>query len=182
MGSKTWKAAAVTAAVALSAVGTAGPAAARHGKPVRVALSGAEEVPANPHGRADRGSAWLKLDERKGQVCWRFGRLTLTAGDSLPTAAHVHRAPRGQAGPVVVPLFTTADAPATYPTGVSCVAAAPELVREIRANLSGFYVNLHNAQHPAGVVRGQLDGQRTAAKADHPRNRDRRHREQRPHR
>lgn len=181
---RTLKASGVTAAIALGSLAAAGPAAAHHPKPLRVALSGAEEVPANPHGDADRGTAWIKLDERQGRVCWRFGRLRLSAGESLPTAAHIHRAPRGQAGPVVVPLFghPGVAAPTRYPTRVTCVAAAPELIREIRGNLSGFYVNLHNAQHRSGVVRGQLDGRRKLGTAVHPGKGDRPHRQERRHR
>lgn len=159
----------VTMVAGLSALTLAGPAAAHHGRPFRTALSGANEVPANPHGAAERGGAWIKLDERRGRVCWKFAKLTLTAGEALPTAAHIHNAAAGTAGPVVVTLFTGAAAPASYPTPVTCVAAAADVIQRIRQDPAQYYVNMHNAAHPSGVVRGQLAGPRRTARADHPR-------------
>ncbi|MEO6121610.1 MAG: CHRD domain-containing protein, partial [Acidimicrobiales bacterium] len=128
------------------------------GRPFRLALSGAQEVaPVNPDGAADHGSVTLRLNQGAGRVCWRFGPLALKPGEALPTAGHIHRGAVGVAGPVVVGLFTTAaTAPTAYPTTPSCVNADPALVKEIRKHPAAFYVNLHNATHPSGVVRGQL--------------------------
>ena len=126
------------------------------GRPFRITLSGADEVPANAHGNNDRSSAVITLNQGQGQVCWTFGALTLTAGESLPNNAHIHRAPIGVAGPVVVALFGAGSAPSVYPSPRTCVGASPLLIKEIRQNPSRFYVNLHNATHPSGVVRGQL--------------------------
>lgn len=143
-----------------------GPAAAdgTGGRPFRLALSGAEEFnaagnPINPHGDADRGSAVITLNQGQERVCWQFGGITLTAGEALPHVAHIHRAPPGFGGPVVVDLFgtgTTPPAPTAYPTGTTCVHADAEVIKEIRQNPEDYYVNLHNAQHPGGVMRGQL--------------------------
>ena len=126
------------------------------GKPFGVVLSGANEVPRNPHGNADRGSVTLRLNPGQEEICFSFGALTLSPGEALPTAAHIHEAPAGEAGPVVVPLFTSTNAPTRYPTGTRCVSADRELIREIMKNPQNYYVNLHNATHPTGVVRGQL--------------------------
>lgn len=129
------------------------------GRPFSGTLSGAEEVPTNPHGAADNGSFTLTLNQGQGEVCWSFGALTLTAGELLPFAAHIHEAPAGVAGGIVVDLFgtaTTPAAPTAYPTGTTCVAADPAQIKDIRQNPSAYYVNLHNATHPTGVVRAQL--------------------------
>lgn len=90
-----------------------------------------------------------------------------------PYAAHIHRGEPGSNGPVVVNL--------AFPTGgqaADCVtetrvgpapANTPVFVRgddglplasaqEILANPDDFYVNVHNAEHPSGAVRGQLEG------------------------
>jgi hypothetical protein len=32
----------------------------------------------------------------------------------------------------------------------------PELIKDIRQNPSSYYVNLHTAEFPIGVIRGQL--------------------------
>lgn len=153
----------VSAATATALLVGAVPADAG-GRPFSLALSGAQEfnasgAPINPHGDNDRGSVKLTLNQGRGRVCWAFGPITLTAGDSLPSAAHIHRAPAGFAGPIVVNLFGTPDtvpAPAAYPTGRTCVSAPKALVKEIRKNPEAFYVNLHNTPHGGGVMRAQL--------------------------
>ena len=130
------------------------------GKPFRLALSGANEfnaagVPINPHGDADHGSITLRLNPGQEEVCWSVDELTLTAGEALPHIAHIHLAPAGVAGPVVVDLFG-GSAPTSYPTGTSCVPAPREGILAIIHDPAAYYVNLHNAQHPGGVVRAQL--------------------------
>ena len=142
--------------VTMSVTATAG-ARGTGGSPLSAALSGANEVsPTNPHGDNDRGSVALTLNQGQGRICWTFGAITLTAGDALPDKGHIHKAPAGVTGGVVVTLFNGPDAPTAYPTGTVCVSAAKDLVKDIRKNPDQFYVNLHNAQHPAGVMRGQL--------------------------
>ena len=134
------------------------------GKPYDIVLSGANEVnaagaPINAHGDADHGSVHLTLNQGQGRICWTFGALTLTAAEALPHVAHIHRAPAGIAGPVVVDFFgtaTTPPPPTAYPTATTCVSASKALVKDIRQNPENYYVNMHNAQHPGGVVRGQM--------------------------
>jgi hypothetical protein len=75
-----------------------------------------------------------------------------------PTLGHVHKAPVGQNGPVVVPLLTT-----PVPAGVFAVSGAvtdldPSLVHDIAAHPRDFYTNLHSAEFPGGAARGQLFG------------------------
>jgi hypothetical protein len=72
-----------------------------------------------------------------------------------PVAAHIHRAPAGVNGPIVVPLTPP---PSGDPgTSSGCVPGlAAGLVTAIRANPEQFYVNVHTAAFPAGAVRGQL--------------------------
>ena len=136
------------------------------GRPFSLRLSGADEVPANPHGDADNGSVNLTINVGQQTVCWQFGELTLTAGEALPFAGHIHEAPAGVAGPVVIPLFLPPEPPTPgvptppteYPTDEQCVEDVDRfLIVDIFRNPSNYYVNLHNAQHPTGVVRAQLD-------------------------
>ena len=134
------------------------------GKPFRLAMSGANEfnaagVPINPHGDADRGSITLRLNPGQEEVCWSVDELTLTSGEARPPVAHIHLAPAGVAGPVVVDLFggnAPVPAPTSYPTATTCVPAPRERILAIIRDPAAYYVNLHNAQHPAGVVRAQL--------------------------
>ena len=148
-------------AIALS-VGTA--LADNGGRPFNLALSGANEfnaagAPINPHGDADRGTVQLTINPGQEEVCWSFGAITLTAGEALPFAAHIHEAPAGVAGPIVVDIFggtAAAPAPTSYPTGTTCVHADRDELLEILRDPDEYYINLHNAQHPGGVMRAQL--------------------------
>jgi hypothetical protein len=137
------------------------------GREFSLRLSGADEVePVNLHGDADNGSVVLTINPGQQTVCWQFGELTLTAGEALPFAAHIHEAPVGVAGPVVVPLFLPPDPatpdvptpPTAYPTDKQCVPNVDRsLIVDMFRNPSAYYVNLHNTQHQTGVVRAQLD-------------------------
>lgn len=148
-----------------------GAGAAEGGRTFEIALSGANEFdgngdPSNPHGDADRGSVRLTINVGQRTVCWTFGALTLTAGEALPHMGHIHEAPAGVAGPVVLTLFgvppnTNADntpaAPTGYPTDTVCVTGVDrDLLVGIFQSPESYYVNLHNDEHPGGVVRGQL--------------------------
>ena len=70
-------------------------------------------------------------------------------------AAHIHVAPVGQAGPVVVPLFTQPVNAATV--GPTCLTDLDKnLLKDILRSPQDYYVNVHNAPFPNGAVRGQL--------------------------
>jgi len=80
---------------------------------------------------------------------------------SVIVAGHIHRAPAGVAGPVVVPLPISQAAPLVSPTGsvvvsFSNVTVNADIASAILADPAGYYINLHSALNPAGVVRGQL--------------------------
>ena len=70
---------------------------------------------------------------------------------SPATAAHIHRGATGVNGPPVVTLDVPDDNDSD-----DCDEVADALVDEIRANPSGFYVNVHTADFPDGAIRGQL--------------------------
>jgi CHRD domain/EamA-like transporter family len=69
-------------------------------------------------------------------------------------AAHIHEAPVGEAGPVVVPLFTQ---PVNATTVAACLTGLNKnLLKAIIRNPADYYVNVHNTPFPNGAVRGQL--------------------------
>jgi hypothetical protein len=82
---------------------------------------------------------------------------------ATPTAAHIHAGARGTNGGIVVFLDTPAQG-----FSANCITAQPDttpnttmvLVQSeldaIVANPAGFYANVHNADFPAGAIRGQL--------------------------
>ena len=65
------------------------------------------------------------------------------------TAAHIHRAPAGTAGP---PVYTLAAAPFDSIDGLITLTEAD--VADLRAG--NLYVNIHSTSNPSGFARGQL--------------------------
>jgi hypothetical protein len=129
-------------AAVVAALVVVGMAAARDSNKLSAALKGANERPAAP--AANRGS--VELTFKAGKVCWEF---TIARIDGKPSAAHIHKGRPGVAGPVFVPLGTTFKRQ-------GCTTASASQLRAIRANPAGFYVNVHNAKHLGGAMRGQL--------------------------
>ena len=78
---------------------------------------------------------------------WRLSFRNLM-GPAL--AAHVHFAPKGKAGPVVIALCAPCKASAKGVVSVS--RRVFEAVTKRRG-----YVNVHTAKNPTGEIRGQLD-------------------------
>ena len=116
----------------------------RSGVPRVTTLSGAEGVPsADPDGR---GFASIWLNHGQGEICWEIS----FANIEDPFAAHIHAAPAGVNGPVIVPL---------NPISAGCTGADPGLIKAIIQNPELYYVNVHNAPFPGGVIRGQLSNQ-----------------------
>ena len=79
--------------------------------------------------------------------------LTVTCDHNVEgaTAAHVHQAEAGSDGPAVLPFDSASTDPITQRFDVST-----ELVD---AFFDGeLYVNIHSDAHPAGEIRGQIDG------------------------
>ena len=122
------------------------------GRPLQTALTGAAECNAvgvcNLGDSNGSGTASLRLNPGQEEICFE---LRVSDIDLPATGAHIHRAPAGFAGPIVVPLPS--------PTGeltIGCVSAERDLIREIIRNPEQFYVNVHTAPFRAGAVRGQL--------------------------
>lgn len=112
------------------------------GNTVNVNLSGAEEVPPVSVPGSGSGSFTIGAD---GSVS---GSVTTRGVDG--TMAHIHQGPRGQNGPVIVPLTKNGDT-YTAPSGAKLTEAQMQAFKA-----GNLYVNVHTARNKGGEVRGQL--------------------------
>lgn len=116
------------------------------GRSFSTILLGANEAP-GPGDPDGSGTATITLNPGQEEVCFEL----TVSGIAPATAAHIHVAPVGEPGPVVVPLT-----PPTSGSSSGCVSASRELIKAIIQDPSAYYVNVHNADYPAGALRGQL--------------------------
>lgn len=123
--------------------------AAAQGRPLTATLSGEAVVPDPPGGDPDgTGKAELTLNQGQGKVCFDIS----VSNVASPGPAHIHVGAAGEAGGVVVALTSSvSNAPEGCVTNVDA-----DLIKAIRQNPTNYYVQVHNAEFPAGVVRGQL--------------------------
>lgn len=133
------------AAAMLLSIAVAGTALAG-GRPISVTMTGAAERP-GPGDPDGSGTASFTFNQGQGEVCFWLS----VANIAPATAAHIHVAPETSPGPVVIGLT-----PPTSGTSSGCVSADPALIKAIRQHPEDYYVNVHNAEFPAGAVRAQL--------------------------
>lgn len=138
-----------TLAASLLALGLAGCGQMRPSQKIDIyeaALSGAQEVPANPS--AARGTAEVQHNTGNNTLTWK---VTYSGMSGPLTGAHIH----GPAGPgqnagVLVPFSGNLNAQPIQGQG----SITPQQVGDLAAGL--WYVNLHTARYPGGEIRGQL--------------------------
>jgi hypothetical protein len=121
-----------------------------------VGMNAAKEVPrCAPAHHWDHGVAVFHVvNEHHGTVFYKL--ITNDLPGDL-SAAHIHIAPKGVAGPVVQELVLR--------PGVQWGIIGwgffhnPDLVEALRANPSGYYVNVHTSEETGGCPRGVIRGQ-----------------------
>jgi hypothetical protein len=110
---------------------------------VQVKLSGAEEVP--PVTTSGSGSGTINVGD-DGSVS---GSVKTTGVPG--TMAHIHEAPPGKNGGVVIPLEKKGDNEWAVPAGAKLTA---EQMKSFKAG--NLYVNVHTDKNKGGEVRGQM--------------------------
>ena len=109
---------------------------------MKVNLTGAEENP--PASTQAKGTGSFRVAED--------GTITgaVTTEGIQGTMAHIHQAPKGQNGPVIVPLTKNGD---TYsvPAGKKLTPAQMDALKT-----GNLYVNVHSDKYKGGEIRAQL--------------------------
>ncbi|CAG9933067.1 CHRD domain-containing protein [Candidatus Nitrotoga arctica] len=110
---------------------------------VNVILSGEEEVP--PVTTSAIGESNIKVESDTSIS----GAISTTGIDG--TTAHIHEAPVGKNGPVIVTLKKVSDKIWEIPSGT-------RLTQGQFANFKAgnLYLNVHSAVHKSGEIRGQI--------------------------
>jgi hypothetical protein len=109
---------------------------------IKVTLAGDQEVPPVKSAATGTGTITVGADKSvQGSV---------TTKGIAGIAAHVHEAPAGKNGPVVIPLEKDGD---TYTVPANAKLTDAQFASFKAGNL---YVNVHSAAHPDGEIRGQL--------------------------
>lgn len=114
-------------------------------EPPAIPLNGDQE---NPAADAD-GHGFFTYEINGTEFCYTLEWQRIDTA----FAAHIHRAPRGVNGGIVIPLSVGDGSGSRVDT---CTTTTPELATEITANPKNFYVNVHNQPFPGGAIRGQL--------------------------
>jgi hypothetical protein len=110
---------------------------------VQTRLSGAEEVP--PVSTSATGTGTVSVAEDKTVTA------KITTQGISGVAAHIHEAPAGSNGPVIVPMEKTGDNEWTSKPGHKLTDAQFEAFKAGRT-----YFNVHTPQNKGGEIRGQI--------------------------
>ncbi|MGH7530590.1 MAG: CHRD domain-containing protein [Gemmatimonadales bacterium] len=127
----------------------------------RAELNGANEVPALPTPTTATGQATITVLD--SLVSWRVE----VTGIENVNIGHIHEAPEGEAGDVILNLLPTpGDYPGTTVIAIGSEVVSADVLAAIRAG--NGYVNIHTSDniggtdpqepgdYPGGEIRGQL--------------------------
>ena len=133
----------LAAVVCAAAVSVAGYSKSSRSQPIKVTLSGDQEIPPVATSASGTGTFLVGADKSVS------GGVTI-AGMSV-TVAHIHEAAAGKNGPIVFPLAKTSETVWSVPAGVQLTDAQYESYKA-----GNLYFNIHSEAHRAGEIRGQI--------------------------
>ena len=167
-----------TIAIAAGAVAAAGFVAApfanagHENTVLTAALDGRAEVATDASNmrivgdRDGDGEAYVfGIDGDPSTLCYVLIVEDIAELDQAPLAgtrmAHIHAGATGENGPVEVNLAWPQDGQAAdcLTEGEAGKGLTAGEVRAILDDPDGYYVNVHNGEHPSGAIRGQLEAQ-----------------------
>jgi hypothetical protein len=109
---------------------------------IKITLSGSQEVPPVVTSATGGGTVTINADMSVSA--------NITTSGIAVTAAHIHMAPAGQNGPVVVPFSRSGDA------WVAAPGARLTEAQYAAYKAGNLYINFHSAAYPGGEIRGQI--------------------------
>lgn len=115
-----------------------------------LALSGEAEVcDGDTCGGGGTGSADIEINSDRNELCYE---ISLDDVEDV-TAAHIHAAPEGEAGDVVIDLEYAGD-----DTGAEeCIDGIDEnILEDVSEEPERHYLNVHSEEYPDGAARDQL--------------------------
>ena len=113
------------------------------GEEVKLNLSGSQEVPAVTTSASGTGAITVGAD--------RSVSGSVTTNGLVGTMAHIHEAPAGKNGPVIIPLTKSGNDGWAVPPGAKLTDAQYQAFKA-----GDLYVNVHSDQHKGGEIRAQL--------------------------
>ena len=141
------------ACVAAALAATAAPA--KNGKGVLCVLHAKLSAKAETTGSTSTAKGHTLVKVRKNGTI-QFKTRILNKGHETFVAGHIHQAPSGVAGPVVVPLFAGATAARHIRQSDLATPNTGTTGADLCQDPSAYYVNYHTTAFPGGAVRGQL--------------------------
>jgi hypothetical protein len=118
-----------------------------------VELFGDEEVP--PVDTLAFGAATVTLTGNTLELVGTFENLESDLIEVAGTPAHIHEAPRGEAGGVIFPIAVTANPDMRSGAFSLSEELSSEQLDALRAG--NFYINVHTENNPGGEIRGQIE-------------------------
>jgi len=131
---------AVVGAVTLLLSGYSGPVSSDE---IKVTLSGGQEIP--PVTTSGSGTGTFNVGEDKSVS----GKVTISG--MTPLVAHIHEAPAGTNGPIIIPLTKTSDTVWVVPAGAKLTDS-----QYASYKAGNLYYNFHTEAHKSGEIRGQI--------------------------
>ena len=145
-------------AVCAAVVLTGSAATAKNGKGVMCVLHAKLAAKNETTGSTSTAKGHTLIKVRQDGTI-EFKTQILNRGHETFFAGHIHQAPVGVAGPIVVPLYGP-PAPSTSARHIKqsgvATPSAGTTGAALCANPSAYYVNYHTTAFPGGAIRGQL--------------------------
>jgi CHRD domain len=146
----------VAACVAVALTASAAPAKNRHGTMCVLHAKLAAKNETTGSTSVAKGHTYIKV-RTDGTI--EFKTKILNKAHETFVAGHIHLAPVGVAGPIVVPLFVAPSPPTSARQIKQRGVATPNAGTTgaaLCANPSAYYVNYHTTAFTGGAIRGQL--------------------------